>query len=62
MRVTPNSNQQHVTLEFHATTAFAQQLGDDPDPTDIGAIIGSAVLNTQFNAVLNLSNKCSVNR
>jgi hypothetical protein len=60
--LTPTSSQQHLTFEFHATAAFAQQLGDDPDPTDIGAIIGTAVLNSQFGAVLNLSNKCSVNR
>ena len=62
LRVTPNSSQQHLTFEFHATPAFALQLGAGADPVDVGGIFGLAVLNQQFGAVLNLSNKCLVNR
>ena len=59
---TPGPNNQHATLVFSATPAFATLLGVGPNPTDLGAIFGMSVLNNQFNAVLNLSNKCIINR
>ena len=58
----PVAGQEHAILEFHATTAFAADLGAGPDPVDVGGIFGQSVYNAQFGAVLNLSNKCTVNR
>jgi hypothetical protein len=59
---TPVAGQEHAILEFHASTAFAQALGAGLDPADVGGVFGQAVLNNAFGAVLNLSNKCRVNR
>lgn len=66
-RVTIPANVVHATLEFKPTTAFAAILDPtgtppNPDPEDIGAIFGNTVFSATFNAFLNLSNKCRINR
>jgi hypothetical protein len=60
--IVPTTMQDHLTIEFRATAAFAQLLGSDPDPVDVGAIFDSFVQSPQLNGVLNLSNKCLTNR
>jgi hypothetical protein len=59
---TPTATQQHATLEFHATAAFAVTLGAGADPTDLGGVFAQSVKNNTYNAVLNLSNKCRMVR
>ncbi|MBX7200289.1 MAG: hypothetical protein K1X51_13045 [Rhodospirillaceae bacterium] len=66
-RVTIPANVVHATLEFKPTAAFAAILDPtgtppNPDPDDIGAIFGNTVFSAPFNAFLNLSNKCRINR
>lgn len=66
-RVTIPSTVVHASLEFKPTTAFAAILDPtgtppNPDPEDIGAVFGNTVYSATFNAFLNLSNKCRINR
>ncbi len=66
-RVTIPAGVVHATLEFKPTPAFAAVLDPtgtppNPDPDDLGAIFGNTVYSAPFNAFLNLSNKCRINR
>lgn len=66
-RVNIPNNVVHATLQFQPTAAFAAVLDPtgnppNPDPDDIGAIFGNTVYSAPFNAFLNLSNKCRINR
>jgi hypothetical protein len=57
----------HANVDFKPTAAFAAVLDPtgtppNPDPDDIGAVFGNTVYSAPFNAFLNLSNKCRINR
>ncbi len=66
-RVTVPNNVVHANIDFKPTAAYAAILDPtgappNPDPEDIGAIFGNTVYSAPFNAFLNLSNKCRINR